>query len=73
MVYSSEPSWLPGHNDVLTVCEAVFAEASRAQSLSAAIQTKDGIVFRLPVPGQHPYKVCSSSAGPRMESVLPYP
>lgn len=60
------------YNDVLTVCEAIFADASRAQSMSAAIQTQGGIVFRLAVPGRHPYKVFWSSNGPRIEAVFPY-
>jgi hypothetical protein len=61
------------YNDVLIVCESIFADASRAQSMSAAIQTVDGIVFRLAVPGRHPYKVFWRSDGPRIEAVFPYP
>lgn len=61
------------YNDVLTVCEAIFVDASRAQSMSAAIQTSEGIVFRLAVPGRHPHKVFWRSAGPRIEAVFPYP
>lgn len=61
------------YNDVLTVCEAIFAEPSRARSMSAAVQTHEGMVFRLAVPGRHPYKVFWSSTGPRIEAVFPYP
>lgn len=61
------------YNDILTVCESIFAHASSAQSMSAAIQTDQGVVFRLAVPGRHPYKVFWSSAGPRIEAVFPYP
>jgi hypothetical protein len=41
--------------------------------MSAAVQTADGIVFRLAVPGRHPYKVFWSSDGPRIEAIFPYP
>ncbi len=61
------------YNDVLIVCNAIFADAAGSQSMSAAIQTVDGIVFRLAVPGRHPYKVFWSSDGPRIEAVFPYP
>ncbi len=61
------------YNDILTVCEAIFADASHAQSMSAAVRTDEGIVFRLAVPGRHPYKVFWSSTGPRIEAVFPYP
>jgi hypothetical protein len=61
------------YNDILIVCESIFANAVRAQSMSAAIQTGEGIVFRLAVPGRHPYKVFWSSSGPRIEAVFPYP
>lgn len=59
------------YNDVLIVCETIFTDASRAQFMSAAIQTNEGIVFRLAVPGRHPYKVFWTSAGPRIEAVFP--
>lgn len=60
------------YNDVLTVCEFVFTDPARAQSMSAAVRTEQGIVFRLAVPGRHPYKVFWSSQGPRVEAVFPY-
>ena len=59
------------YNDVLTVCEATFAHTTYAQSMSAAVQTDSGIVFRLAVPGRHPYKVFWTSTGPRIEAVFP--
>lgn len=61
------------YNDLLTICEFVFTEPMRAQSMSAAVRTDHGIVFRLPVPGRHPYKVFWTSNGPRIEAVFPYP
>ena len=60
------------YNDILTVCELIFTDPSRAQSMSAAVRAEHGIVFRLAVPGRHPYKVFWSSAGPRIEAVFPY-
>jgi hypothetical protein len=60
------------YNDILTVCELVFTDRGRAQSMSAAVRTAQGIVFRLAVPGRHPYKVFWSSDGPRIEAVFPY-
>ena len=60
------------YNDILTVCEMVFTDPGRAQSMSAAVQAEHGIVFRLAVPGRHPYKVFWSSDGPRIEAVFPY-
>ncbi len=60
------------YNDILTVCELIFTDPSRAQSMSAAVRTEQGIVFRLAVPGRHPYKVFWSSADPRVEAIFPY-
>lgn len=63
----------PGlYNDLLTICELIFTDPSRAQSMSAAVRTEQGIVFRLAVPGRPPYKVFWSSDGPRIEAVFPY-
>ena len=61
------------YNDVLTVCEALFADTTYAQSMSAAVQTDSGIVFRLAVPGRQPYKVSLTSTGPRIEAVSATP
>jgi hypothetical protein len=61
------------YNDVLTVCELIFADPGRAQSMSSAIQTDHGIVLRLAVPGHSPYKVFWTSEGPRIEAVFPHP
>jgi hypothetical protein len=41
--------------------------------MSTAVQTRDGIVFRLPVPGHAPLKVFWTPAGPRVEAVFPHP
>ena len=61
------------YNDALTVCEAIFLTPGRAQSMSAAVQTEHGLIFRLAVPGRHPYKVFWTSSGPRIEAVFPNP
>lgn len=67
---TSDPSL---YNDILTMCELVFVNPGRAQAMSTAIQTPQGVVFRLPVPGRHPYKVFWTSEGPRIEAVFPHP
>lgn len=63
--------------DVLAVCNLVFTDPGRAQSASSAIQTPQGIRFRLAVPGRHPYNVFWSSDGAngsrRIEAVFPHP
>ena len=61
------------YNAVLGACELIFNQPGRAQSLSAAITTKEGIRFRLAVDGHDPYKVFWASEGPRIEAVFPYP
>jgi len=61
------------YNDVLTVCELIFTDPGRAQSMSAAVRTDHGIVSRLAVPGRYPYKVFWTSAVPRVEAVFPHP
>lgn len=61
------------YNAVLDVCEFIFRMPDRAQSMSAAITTAQGIRFRLPVKGYAPYKVFWSSERPRIEAVFPYP
>ena len=60
------------YSDVIDACEAIFTSPSRAQGMSAAVQTSDGIVFRIAVPGRHPYKVFWTSEGPRIEAIFPY-
>jgi hypothetical protein len=69
-LYAADPDT---SNDVLTVCELIFNNPSRAQSMSSAIQTRDGIAFRLPVPGRAPLKVFWTSEGPRIEAIFPHP
>ena len=61
------------YNDILTVCEQIFLNPARARSMSAAITSSNGIVFRLAVPGRAPSKVFWSADGPRIEAVFPYP
>lgn len=61
------------YGDILTICELILADPGRAQSMSTAIQTGQGIRLRLAVPGRHPYKVFWATAGPRIEAVFPYP
>jgi hypothetical protein len=58
---------------ILTICELIFTQPGRAQSMSTAISTRDGIVLRLAVPGHSPYKVFWTSAEPRIEAVFPHP
>lgn len=60
------------YNDVLTVCTLIFSNPGQAQSMSTAVQTRDGIVFRLPVPGHAPLKVFWTPAAPRVEAVFPH-
>lgn len=60
------------YNDILTICELVFDHPSRAQAMSAAVQTPGGIVLRLAVPGRFPYKVFWTSSGPRIEAAFPH-
>lgn len=60
------------YNDVLTVCELIFSDPTRAQSMSAAIRTDRGVVFRLAVPGRFPHKVFWVWSGPRIEAVFPH-
>ena len=59
------------YNAVLTACELIGQNPSLAQSMSAAVRTDSGIVFRFPVPDRYPYKVFWSSDGPRIEAVFP--
>lgn len=61
------------YNDVLIVCELVFTNPGLARSMSSAVQTRDGIVLRLAVPGRFPYKVFWTADGPRIEAVFPHP
>ena len=61
------------YNDILTICELIFTQPGRAQSMSTAISTQDGIVLRLAVPDRPPYKVFWSSAELRIEAVFPHP
>jgi len=61
------------YNAVLDACELVFSYPGKAQSLSTAIVTREGVLLRLAVAGHPPYKVFWSSEGPRIEAVLPHP
>lgn len=63
------------YNAILDACELLFRLPERAQSLSSAITSTEGIRFRLPVAGFDPYKVfwSSSADGPRVEAVFPHP
>ena len=64
----------PGtYNDVLAICELIFSDPARAQSMSTVVQTRDGMVIRLPVPGRAPVKLFWTPAGPRVEAVFPHP
>jgi hypothetical protein len=61
------------YNDILTICELIFTQPARAQSMSTAISTQDGIVLRLAIPGRAPYEVFWTSTEPRIEAVFPHP
>lgn len=62
------------YNAILEACGLVFEKPSRAQARSTAIQTAQGVRFRLPVVGFEPYKVFWSITpdGPRIEAVFPH-
>ena len=61
------------YNAVLDACELIFRFPAKAQSLSTAITTAEGIRLRYPVPGHWPYKVFWDSEGPRVEAIFPHP
>ena len=61
------------YDAALRACELIFGSPGLAQSMSAAITTADGIIFRLPVPERPEWKVFWSSSRPRVEAVLRYP
>lgn len=60
------------YNAVLDACELIFRAPERAQSMSAAITTAEGVRLRMPVAGHPPYKVFWSSEGPRVEAIFPH-
>jgi hypothetical protein len=63
------------YNAALDACDLVFRSPGLAQSLSTAVQTEEGIRFRLAVAGHAPYKLFWSSTpdGPRIEALFPHP
>jgi hypothetical protein len=61
------------YNAVLDACELIFRLPERAQSMSSAITTQQGVRLRLPVAGFPPYKVFWTPDGPRVEAVFPHP
>ena len=61
------------YNAVLDACELVFDSPDRARRHSSAVTTHDGVLYRLPVVGDPPYKVFWSASGPRIEAVFPHP
>ncbi len=60
------------HDAVLTACESIFDQPERAQSISRAITTQQGIRMVLSVLGFPDYKVFWSTDLPRVEAVFPY-
>ena len=60
------------YDAVLATCERIFDHAERAQSVSRAITTEQGIRMVLSVPGFPAYKVFWSTDLPRVEAVFPY-
>lgn len=63
------------YDAVLDACELIFVAPGTAQARSTAINTTEGIRFRLPVTGHPPYKVFWSKTeeGTRIEAVFPHP
>jgi hypothetical protein len=61
------------YEDILTICELVSDHPSRARSTSAAVQTPDGIVFRLAVPGRFPRQGLLDVLRPAHRSGVPPP
>jgi hypothetical protein len=57
-------------NASLDACELIFRLPAQAQARSAAITTKEGVRFRLPVAGHPPHMAFWSSKVPRIEAVL---
>ena len=60
------------YDAVLTAWESIFDHPERAQSLSGAITTEQGIRMVLPVPGFPPYKAFWGTELPRVEALFPY-
>jgi hypothetical protein len=63
------------YNATLDACDLVVRATGLARSRSTAIQTAEGVRFRLPIAGHPPYKVFWShtDGGPRIEAVFPHP
>ena len=63
------------YNAALDSCELIFQAPGLAQARSTAIQTSEGIRFRLPLVGHPPYKVFWSRTddGARVEAIFPHP
>lgn len=61
------------YNAILEACELIFEQPSRAQRFSSAVQTKEGVLLRLPVMGHPPYKVFWAVDGPVIRAVFPHP
>lgn len=68
-------SGLDLNDAALDACDLIVHATGLAQSRSTAIQTTDGIRFRLPIVGHPPYKVfwAHTDDGPRVEAVFPHP
>jgi hypothetical protein len=62
------------YNAAVDAGALAFQAPGLAQARSTAIQTEDGIRFRLPIAGHPPYQVFWSHAedGPRIEVVFPH-
>ncbi|MEI6362369.1 MAG: hypothetical protein WCP95_09560 [Actinomycetes bacterium] len=61
------------YNAVLDACELILHFPARAQAISTAIVTSEGVRLRLPVVGHPPLKVFWTSEGPRIEAVFGHP
>lgn len=63
------------YNGALDACHLIFGATGLAQQRSTAINTTEGVRFRLPIVGHHPFKVFWSQTddGPRVEAIFPHP
>lgn len=61
------------YNAVLDVCALILQYPAKAQAVSSAIATEQGVRMRLAVANHYPYKVFWSTTGPRIEAVFPHP
>lgn len=61
------------YNAVIDACALILYHPVKAQAISSAITTEQGMRMRLAVVNHYPYKVFWSTIGPRVEAVFPHP